>query len=350
MFGNNRQGYDLADVLRRRGCRVRLVQFSRNSEPDVGNYGVRYKRPHGSFSKFHVLQNLLAIASKSLFFRFDKIVCIGSALLPLAGLLKSINHATLIYYSLEYCHYGYLERYVFRALVGRYIDVEEHRKEKVFEELKIDMPSLVVYNMPPLTDDEFVYGGLRQFLKENFGLSGQEKIVTYAGSYQSYSCLENIVSASRMFPIGVVLVLMVPRGLPDNFNITSSNLFIVPAQSGNVFYNWLAESDVTLLPYESKDDFNVQNCSPQKLFDCYRVGVPYLASRRPLIEKIHAALPGAGYFCDFTNTESIVEGVEKLMRQKSALLSKAMIALYREEYNYSAHGGELYNFICGGGI
>lgn len=346
LFGNNRQGYDLAEVLRNHGCSVRLVQFASNSEPDVGNYGVCYKRPHGLFSKFHVLQNILAIASKSLFRRYDRIVCIGSVLLPLAGLLKFVNKATLIYYSLEYCTYGFVGRYVLRSVVGRYIDVEEHRKERVFEDLNINKPSLVVYNMPPLTDDEYGTGGLRLYLKEKFGLIGNEKIVVYAGSYQSYSCLEKIISASGMFPSGVVLVLMIPRGVPDGIEIKSSNVFIVPAQGGGMFYNWLAESDGALLPYESADDFNVQNCSPQKLFDCYRVGVPYLASRRPLIETIHASLPGAGEFCNFMDIESIVHGVKKLIMQKSEQLSKAMIALYRDKYNYSAHGNKLYNFIC----
>ena len=350
LFGNNRQGYDLADALRKRGCRVRLVQFACKSEPDVGNYGVRYIQPHGLFSKFHVLKNILAIASKSLFFRSDKVVCMGAVLLPLAGILKFLNNAKLIYYSLEYCSYGCVGRCVLRSIVGGYIDVEEHRKNRLFEELKINKPALVVYNMPPLTNDEFHGGGLRQYLRNNFGLSGQEKIAIYAGSYQSYSCLENIVSASKVFPAGVVLVLMIPRGLPSHFDVKSDNVCIVPAQSGDVFYNWLAESDGALLPYESNDDFNVQNCSPQKLFDCYRVGVPYLASRRPLIETIHADLPDAGYFCDYTDIKAIAEGVKKLMSQKSALLSKSMVALYRDKYNYSAYEGKLYNFICGDGI
>lgn len=348
LFGNNRQGYDLANALRRKGCRVKLIQFSQTTDVGNGNYGIHYIRPHGAFSKLHVLWNVLSIASRSLYGRYERIVCMGAVLLPLAAILKCLHRAKLVYYSLEYCKYGRAARYVIRRFVDRYIDVEDYRREQVFKDLNIEKPFRIVYNMPPYSNVLYNKGGLRLFLKSHFDLSEDKKIVIYAGSYQKYSCLELIIKASLEFDHSVVLVLMMSWGVPKDFSIDPSKVFLVPPQSGDTFYEWISEADGALLPYESESDFNVQHCSPQKLFDCYRVGVPYLASSRPLINKIHAIYPDAGCFCDYTDIKSIADGVNRLIKLKTNSAHEKMISLYSEQFNYTKHEDELYLFICGG--
>ena len=345
LFGNNRQGYDLASALRGQGHVVRLVQYASSSQPAIGNYGVGFVCPHGLFSKFHVLRNMFSIALRSFPFRCDIIVCIGSSLLPVALFLKMINGADLAYYALEYCAYGNINQLILRRYVTKYIDVEEHRRTRVFKDLNISMPFFIIYNMPPLTDKKYDKGGLRCYLKKNFGLSGDEKIVLYAGSYQSYSCLGNIIEASLYAKANVVYVLMVAWGLPDDFTVKSSHCYLVPPQQGDEFFNWVSEADGMLLPYESSNDFNVLNCSPQKLFDCYLLGVPYLASKRPLIEAVHSVYEQAGCFCDFTKVESIVSGVISLVEMKSEAVSHRMMKMYRTRYNYSAYADKLAQFL-----
>lgn len=345
LFGNNRQGYDLAQVLREEGCRVRLVQYAETSEPEIGNFGVHYIKPHGLFSKFHVLSNLLRIFFRGLMARRDVVVCIGRPLLVDAAVLAALSRAKLVYYSLEYCRYTKIQRWVIQHRVDRLIDVEESRLRAVCQDLGLSIPTTIMYNLPVLSQQPCTRGRLRQYLIAEKGLKGSEKLVLYAGSYQSYACLENIYSASAKFPQDVILVFMVARGLPEGLNKDTEKCKIVQPQSGQTFFDWLADADCSLLPYESEDDFNVRNCSPQKLFDCYRVGVPYLASDCPLIRKINGEYTEAGVFCSFTNVDSIIAGVEEAITLKTPSVSAEMNRLYREKYNYSLHARRLARFI-----
>ena len=306
LFGNNRQGYDLAQVLREEGCHVCLVQYADTNDPSIGNFSVRYVKPHGIFSKFHVLSNLLRIFFRGLTARRDIVVCIGRPLLVDAAVLSWLSHSVLVYYSLEYCRYTKIQGWVVRHCVDRYIDVEDSRQKRIYADLGLIAPYLIMYNLPIYSAEPCSTGGLREYLRTNKGLRGNEKIVLYAGSYQGYACLETIHAASEKFPDDVILVYMVARGLPASCNSETDKCKIVPAQSDRMFFDWLSDADCSLLPYESEDDFNVQNCSPQKLFDCYRVGVPYFASDRPLIRKVNDEYAEAGVFCDFTNIESIL--------------------------------------------
>ena len=98
----------------------------------------------------------------------------------------------------------------------------------------------------------------------NFYFSGDEQLVIYAGSYQKYACLDNIICASASFPDNVKLILMA-YGLPDGLCGMTDNCVVVPPVKGEEFYDWLADADCALLPYEDKADFNVLNCSPQKI-------------------------------------------------------------------------------------
>lgn len=354
LFGNNRQGYDLAGVLRERGHRVRLVQFTNDHDVKTGNLGVKFTKPHGVFSKFHVLLNLFRIFRASLFCKKDVVVCIGAPILLVGAFYKIFFGAKLVYYSLEYAKYGCVYAKIVKHLVDRYIDVEENRCKKVYEDLKLSVPSMVVYNLPGLAEYTPKSGKLRQYLKEHRGATGDEKILIYAGSYQWYAQIENLVRASERFSDDVILVLMVSWGLPEDLqkSVSLKHCKIVPPQSGTEFFDWLSDADCALLPYEDEREFNVRNCSPQKLFDCYLVGIPFLGSDRPIIRRVLAEFSGAGILCDFTNLDSICAAVPKTLELKNAECSRRMKDLCREKYNYGCYADQVTRFICdekGGG-
>lgn len=88
-----------------------------------------------------------------------------------------------------------------------------------------------------------------------------------------------------------------------------------------------------LWDYEDDTDFNVQNCSPQKLFDCYLAGVPYLASDRPLIRKVLSGYPDAGRICDFTDANCISRVINSSLR-KDFQVSAKMHDLHKTMFNY----------------
>lgn len=350
LFGNNRQGFDMAEALRRYGHKVRLVQYANGSDVKVGNIGVGFLRPHGIFSKFHVAVNLMRVVAHSLFCRKDVVVCIGSSLLIIGAFYKLFFRSDLVYYSLEYQHYNRLKAWIVTRLVDRYIDVEHNRLQRVFSDLGVHKSYMVLHNFPSKVHRALHSGLLRSYLREHYGLLGGEKLIVYAGSYQRYACIENIVAASKSFPENYKLILMMAWGLPEQFDYDPKKCIFVPPQSGMAFFDWLSDADCALLPYESEDDFNVLNCSPQKLFDCYLVGVPYVASSRPLICQVLDQFKGAGVLCDFTSVDSILKAIKHGLVLKSPQCTDAMHKLYLAEYNYDRYAEDLSAFLCGDSV
>ena len=248
-----------------------------------------------------------------------------------------------MWYSLEYSKLGSVDRYVYQKCVTGYIDVEENRRDAIFAEYGKPQNSIECYNMPHLHEKPILGGRLRGYLKDKCGLSGDEQLVVYAGSFQRYACLDNIVDASYGFSPDRKLVLMV-YGLPDALKNSSPNCYVVPPVSGDGFYEWLADADCALLPYESNDDFNVMNCSPQKIFDCYVVGVPYAASDRPIVRKVLTAYPSCGLLCDFNNVDSIREIIDSAVCIRDKV-SGRMRKLHSDKMNYDSLTGKLVAFL-----
>ena len=305
----NRQGYDFAECLRNSGYDARLFQMDGVTDLEKGISGIRCIKPRGVFHKLHMVRNLLAFLFKTVSAKKDIVVCIGKPMLILGGFYSIFFGAKLVWYSLEYSKLGFVDRWVYKKCVTGYIDVEENRRDAIFAEYGKKQNSIVCYNMPHLHEKPIVGGRLRKYLKDKCGLSGDEQLVVYAGSFQKYACLDTIVGASRGFPPNRKLVLMV-YGVPVALKNFSPNCYVVPPVSGNDFYEWLADADCALLPYESIEDFNVQNCSPQKIFDCYLVGVPYVASNRPIVGKIASLCKGSGVVCSFANEAEICESID----------------------------------------
>ena len=328
----NRQGYDIADTLRDLGYPVRLYQMDGVTDKRKGAFGIRCVKPTGKFHKLIMLRNLLAFVFKTIFVRKAIVVCVGKPLLCLGGFYSLVFRSKLIWYSLEYTQLGMMDRIVYQKCVLGYVDVEENRRDAVFSKYGDKAASLVCYNMPHIHKNPISGGALRRFLAEKHGFNGSERLVVYAGSYQKYACLENIVRASVNFPVNMKLVLMV-YGLPDNLCEEANNCIVVPPVKGEEFYDWLADANCALLPYETNHDFNVLNCSPQKIFDCYCVGVPYVASNRPIVNRILALDASAGEVCDFNNPNDILSKIQ-MMSDRKAEIHEVMRQLHINILNY----------------
>ena len=328
----NRQGYDIADTLRKLGYPVRLYQMDGVTDNAKGVVGIRCVKPIGKFHKLIMLRNLLAFAIRTVFVRKSVVICVGKPMLQLGGFYSFVFGSKLIWYSLEYSQLGTVDRLIYQKCVSGYIDVEENRRNAVFAKYGSKKASLVCYNMPHLHKVSISGGALRRYLKEMYGFNGREQLVVYAGSYQKYACLENIIEASLSFPENRKLVLMT-YGLPDTLKSKSNNCIVVPPIAGEEFYDWLADADCALLPYETDNDFNVLNCSPQKIFDCYCVAVPYVASNRPIVQQVLSCYSSAGVTCNFVNVSDIVSKID-LVVNESENVSGAMQKLHREKFNY----------------
>lgn len=339
----NRQGYDLVDVLRANKVNATLLQLGGVSDEKSGVVGIRLSRPRGWFHSFYVALNLLRFMAHSLFVRKDVVVCIGRASLVLGGLYKKLLGCMVVYYALEYQRrWSRIDRWIITHCVDKWIDVEQNRLSKTMEDLRVDLPAIVVHNMPRVHAEP--HGGkLRRALAERYGCPPDAKIAIYAGSRQVYSCLDVIARASDLLPMNSYVVAMA-FGLDLQVPAIHKRFLTLPPVRGDAFYEWLADADVALLPYESTDDFNVQNCSPQKIFDCYLAGVPYVASKRPIISTVLALDPTVGTTCDFTNACEVASSIDKMMGVK-AVKCKDMMMMHMTKLNYDHLAKTIVSFL-----
>ena len=339
----NRQGYDLAECLKDAGYTVSLFQRDGLTDISRGVFGVRCIRPQGIFHKFHMIYNLFKFLLKTFFVRKQIIVCVGKPMLVLCGFYSFVFGSKLIWYSLEYSKLGAIDRFVYKHCVSGYIDVEENRRNAIFEEYGKKNISIICHNMPHLHSLPIKGGKLREYLKINHGIEGDTRLVIYAGSYQPYACLDNIVEASCCFDANIKLVLMT-YCLPTKNNFFSANCIVVPPVQGDEFYEWLADADCALLPYEDKDDFNVMNCSPQKIFDCYLAGIPYVASNRPIIRQVLSIYPQAGVICDFTNVTDIVKGINEILSRVKNIKDD-LFRLHHDKFNFGISKNKIIDLL-----
>lgn len=315
----NRQGADLCGAINGAGFFARLWQVGWG-----GFAGGRLSRLRRALEKAKFL--CVAITG-----RFDVVVLVGRPMLSLAGVCKRMLRMKVVYYSLEYSKLSGGESRLLASFVDRIIDVEENRIRQFMEDNALKVPGLVVNNMPHLHDKP-MGGKLKDYLLKKFGIASNVKIVVYAGSYQRYLRLEKIIEAATRMKGECVFVLMMYANL-KGLNLPD-NVKVIPPVSGDDFYSWLADADCALLPYETADDFNVKNCSPQKLFDCYLAGVPYVASNRPIIMKTLEAGPLVGVLCSFDDVEQIMSGVRTLLCRDRNWVRKAMRHLHETRFNY----------------
>lgn len=327
----NRQGYDLFEILRKDGYSVTLFQKDGDTDAARGVFGISCPNPHGPLHKFQTIWNLLKFGLRTICVPKEIVICVGKPILLLGGFYSILFGSRLIWYSLEYSQLGLVDRFIYRHCVRAYIDVEENRRNAIFIQYGKKTSTTICHNMPHLHASSIRGGKLRQYLYDHHGITKNVNLIMYAGSYQRYACLDKIVKASTFFSESCILVLMA-FGLPDKLEETP-NCIVVPPIKGEEFYEWLTDADCALLPYESSIDFNVINCSPQKLFDCYLAGVPFVASDRPIVRQTLDYLPQAGMLCDFTDEIKIANSVNFIIGRKP-FVAKKMQHLHRERFNY----------------
>lgn len=342
----NRQGRDLFAYLCRQGRDPWLVQYGDCDERELHKLAVRYIRPCGVFSKFYVLRHILLGVRKILSCGRSDVIAINGVSLFAGVLCKLIRRRRLVYYSLEYSTPSPMMRWIMRHCVDVYVDVEENRRQRFLRECGATIPKCVVNNMPLQGAAKMNGGRLRAFLAKDYPLLRNRKIVIYAGSFQRYARLPLLIKVAGECAGQLALVLMTYNLPEDLKRCLPSNVFLAPCVADG-FYDWLSDADLALLPYEDPSDFNVLNCSPQKLFDCYACGVPYLASARPLIKKTLSVYPSAGRLVDFTDAGMLKEMLQHSLDLKTEACSSAMKALFATQFHYEAQADKLMSLLAG---
>ena len=126
-----------------------------------------------------------------------------------------------------------------------------------------------------------------------------------------------------------------PDTLCDAVRASQNRAIIVPPVGTGDLYEWIADADIGLLPYEDEDDINVRYCAPQKLFDYVACGIPFIGSRCPSIEAVAEEF-GCGLCIDMTDGAALAAAVQDLWSNgtlRSVMAARARKA-HVEKYHY----------------
>lgn len=339
----SRQGADLNDALNGYGIHSTLVQFGVCNDSQRRMMNAPYLRPRvGPLSKWIVLINEWALFVRAISIKHAIVVGVGSPSIFVCAVIKILRRTKFIYYALEFAE-SKSTIFLLRHFCDGIINVEETRQNLLGQLIGSKKRSLILYNMPRKTELNSIVPQMRNHLIKHNGISASTKLIMYAGSYQRYSRLESIVTWAEKLPENTKLVLMV-FNLPESVSLAAGkSVIVLPEQPPESFYSWFVDADVALLPYEDEVDKNIYFCSPQKLFDCLAVGVPFIGSKRPLIETIIKET-GVGITADFRDEDDFLRGIKKILgMDQKRLREKALKAHLK--FNYDARIQQVIDFL-----
>ena len=347
----NRQGADLAAALSAVGVRVTLYQYGSRALCDgAAGYETISLTPAGLASIPPALARTPFLGSVRaavllchiLRQRPNVIVAINLTALRIVSLVCKLMKPRLIYYQLECITNGKQMRRE-KRLCDRFCDVivavEPNRADFLTSRLNRVIPTFVIPNTPRNNTVSRRAGKLRHYLQSTCGLSDCRKIVLYSGSYQTYSNLEQLVCQSQCWREPIVFVLMltdaVPQRLRRSLALSNGRAVLVPPVDHSELYEWVSDADLGLLPYEDDTDPNVNYCSPQKLFDYLACGIPFVGSKRPLIEQI-AAFANCGTCVDMKDSAQVAKAIDGMLADPRRLRQRSRDArmCYEVYFNY----------------
>lgn len=353
-YARNRQGADLSALLAERGHLVTLYELDQKTAA---------AETHSSFRRVTIPSEvfLLDKAARAVPFVLgayrrvmfclyafsggcDVVVAINYPVLCVAALIAQLKLAKLVYYPLELAPGAKMQQRELR-LCDRFCDmilgVEENRLAMLTGKLAEQIPNFVVLNAPRKGIPVEPRGKLVEYLHLQHAQNPAPKLVLYHGVYHKHSCLEELIKWTPDWPKGVWLILMIAGEIPAAVDALvleyGERVKVVPPVQHDELFAWVRDATLGLLPYEEVDSLNVNYCSPQKMFDLLACGVPFIGSKRPLIEEV-AEQTKAGICIDMANGSEVARSVASLVSRPETLedLSKNARMAYELHYNYDS--------------
>lgn len=351
-YARNRQGADLAELLGDRGHIVTLYEL--DETPSTGT-------DQKSYSRIAIRSDVLRLdkstrnvpfvlgafrralfLKRALWGRCDGVVAINYPILSVATIIARLNRGKLVYYPLEFVEDARTQKRE-RRNCDRFCDmilgVEPNRLAILTTNFKRHVSSFVVPNAPRSGIPTEPRGRLVEYLTKEYGFALTDRLVLYHGVYHKHACIESIISGTNDWPNHVRLVLMITGKIPETFKKLilrfREKVALVPPVKHEELFEWVRDATIGLLPYEDDTSLNVKYCSPQKMFDFLACGIPFIGSKRPLIEEI-AEKSKAGVCIDMTSSAEIACAIKSMLAQPNRLqdMSKNARKAYEGCYNY----------------
>lgn len=201
----------------------------------------------------------------------------SSYFVPLAILARILNIP--FFYEIHRTPISWSERcrdYIMSTLATGIIVISHYMRQHY---LSYKKKILVVHDAVSLK--RFVVTINREEARQSLGLASDENICVYAGTVSKLKGIEHVISAARILPevlfllVGFVSREFVGANLP-------SNVKLIGRVEQEILPHILRAANVLLLPHPKSE----YSQSPMKLFEYMASGVPIVASRLPSISEV----------------------------------------------------------------
>lgn len=222
--------------------------------------------------------------------------------LPLGVVLSRLTRARVIYDSheiwlgLPMSHIlRVLWAWIERTLISRVnvvVTTDEFRAEWLKKRYSLETVG-VVMNIPEATPGSTHELGSRRNVRNDIGVSNDDRIGVYFGDMHDGRYLEEIIRSIDYVPDNVHLALVGPCGEDykeklENVRATcqhADRVHLIGAIPPRELIGYISGADFSLVLFQ-KVPLNNLLCSPNKLFESLRAGLPLLVTDNPLLRKL----------------------------------------------------------------
>lgn len=265
--------------------------------------------------------------------------------LPLASRMKKFSGGKLFYDSREiYSALGSLSNHAtkqnFQNMIEKFYvsSVDEMivsgdmDAEYLAEYFAHTLPYHTIMNLPPLQRVE-----KSNFLRENFNLSAETRIVLYQGALLGGRGLEQLIDAIPLVKDVVLCIVgtgpkeQIFRNVVYKLGLDKKILFL-----GEVPYSELPKvtnsADIGTALFQSIS-LSYQLALPNKLFEYLMAGLPVVASDLPAMRKVYEEFDFGSLVPNDISAEKLAEEITTLLEKKAEYSDTLFEA--SEKYNYN---------------
>lgn len=222
---------------------------------------------------------------------------------------------------------------------------DEKRANFLIKDNKV-YPSKIVYLPVSLPPQKIKTSN---FLREEFKISKNKRIVLYAGEIAPWAMIREIVQAAQEWPENYVLVLHASR-ITDEVELYLKTLKKFDRKKKVIFSTrpceWsevskiLASADVGLAFYQnSEKNFTEIGMASGKLASYLRAGLPVITNSNPSIESVFGEY-NCGKFAK--NPNEIITLCKNIFKNKRKFRQNAL-RCFKEKYNMNVYFGKFFN-------
>lgn len=203
--------------------------------------------------------------------------------------------------------------------------VPEYNRANILRALfRLNRTPVVLPNKPSRILDKNTIDSLKGKFKDIIDLINNRKVILYQGILSEERNLENFVTACSTLPNDEYVTILLGKynSLVDKYKSINPNLIHIPfiPAPGHLFITSLAY--IGIVTYEASS-LNLVYCAPNKIFEYGAYGIPMLCNDVPGLQYTVGA-SDSGVICDSSNTKSIIEGVEMIIKNYDTMSHNAL--------------------------